>query len=550
MFPTLLFFITSTSGGQGDRKYDAMKSYLPVWLLVIALLCGVTRAEAFEVDGIYYDLNNEGAVVVPGDASYSGDVVIPASINYFGDDFPVVSIGDKAFSGCRGLTSITLPESLTSIGDWAFSGCSGLTSITLPESVTSIGDWAFSGCIGLTTITIPESVTSIGSYAFSYCDGLTTITLPESLKSIGRDTFFYCFSLASVTMGNSVTSIGNSAFSYCRSLTSITLPESVTSIGSDAFSGCSGLTTITIPESVTSIGSDSFADCTNLTSVTWNARDCHSGGSLFGSSSSSDNTRITTFTFGDQVEQIPSRLCQGMSGLTTITIPESVESIGSEAFSGCIGLTAMTVPESVTSIGDRAFDCVRLKSITWNARACSCGSNLFGGNYTRITTFTFGDQVEQIPAGLCSGLKGLTSITIPESVTSIGDEAFSGCSQLESVTVHAVTPPEVGPNTFDNYGIPLYVPAGCKEAYQAAEYWRNFMNINEFTSDVESVLNGGARIYVENHTLHVENVEGDYRVYTTTGQLVYEGHAATVQLADAGVYVVRTSSLSQKVMVK
>ena len=100
-----------------------MKSYLPVWLLVIALLCGVTRAEAFEVDGIYYDLNNEGAVVVPGDASYSGDVVIPASINFLGDDFPVVSIGDEAFYQCSNLTSITIPESVTSIGDWAFSGC-------------------------------------------------------------------------------------------------------------------------------------------------------------------------------------------------------------------------------------------------------------------------------------------------------------------------------------------------------------------------------------------------------------------------------------------
>ena len=91
--------------------------------MVIALLCGVTRAEAFEVDGIYYDLNNEGAVVVPGDASYSGDVVIPASINFLGDDFPVVSIGDEAFYQCSNLTSITIPESVTSIGDWAFSGC-------------------------------------------------------------------------------------------------------------------------------------------------------------------------------------------------------------------------------------------------------------------------------------------------------------------------------------------------------------------------------------------------------------------------------------------
>ena len=135
-------------------------------------------------------------------------------------------------------------------------------------------------------------------------------------------------------------------------------------------------------------------------------------------------------------------------------------------------------------------------------------------------------------------------------MTSIGDYAFANCNQLESVTVHAVTPPEIGPNTFDNYGIPLYVPAGCKEAYQAAKYWRYFMNIQEMESSVETVLDSGACIYVENHTLHVENVDGDYWVYTITGRLVYAGHAATVQLADAGVYVVRTNSLSQKVVVK
>ena len=484
MFPTLLFFITSTSGGQGDRKYDAMKSYLPVWLLVIALLCGVTRAEAFEVDGIYYDLNNEGAVVIRGDTPYSGDVVIPASINYFGEDFPVVSIRKSAFWGYSGLTTITLPESVTSIGDRAFSSCVNLEeiivsannpvyssldgvlynkdktellkwpdkklSVTIPESVTSIGDWAFSYCISLTSMTIPESVTSIGVGAFSYCSGLTSMTIPESVTSIGDEAFSYCSGLTSITLPESLTSIGVSTFSDCTGLTSITIPNSVESIGNGAFFRCSGLTTITLPESLTSIGRNTISGC---------------------------------------------------SGLTTITIPESVTSIGDWAFYDCRGLTTITLPESLTSIGESAF----------------------------------------------SYCRGLTTITLPESLTSIGDYAFD---KLESVTVHAVTPPEIGPNTFDNYGIPLYVPAGCKEAYQAAEYWRYFRNIQEMESSVETVLDSEARIYVENHTLHVENVDGDYRVYTITGRLVYAGHAATVQLADAGVYVVRTNSLSQKVIVK
>ena len=256
-----------------------------------------------------------------------------------------------------------------------------------------------------------------------------------------------------MTIPESVEIIGNSAFYGCTGLTTITIPELVTGIGDYAFYLCSNLTSITLPESVTSIGEYAFSDC---------------------------------------------------SGLTTITIPESVTSIGDWAFYDCRGLTTITLPESLTSIGESAFF-------------------------------------------YCTGL---TTITLPESLTSIGDYAFDNCNQLESVTVHAVTPPEIGLNTFDNYGIPLYVPAGCKEAYQAAKYWRYFRNIQEMESSVETVLDSEARIYVENHTLHVENVDGDYRVYTITGRLVYAGHAATVQLADAGVYVVRTNSLSQKVIVK
>ena len=507
MFPTLLFFITSTSGGQGDRKYDAMKSYLPVWLLVIALLCGVTRAEAFEVDGIYYDLNNEGAVVIRGDTPYSGDVVIPASINYFGEDFPVVSIRKSAFWGYSGLTTITLPESVTSIGDRAFSSC-----VNLEEIIVSANNPVYSSLDGVLynkdktellkwpdkklSVTIPESVTSIGESAFEDCYGLTTITLPESVTSIGDWAFSYCISLTSMTIPESVTSIGVGAFSYCSGLTSMTIPESVTSIGDEAFSYCSGLTSITLPESLTSIGVSTFSDCTGLTSI----------------------------TIPNSVESIGNGAFFRCSGLTTITLPESLTSIGRNTFSGCSGLTTITIPESVTSIGDWAFyDCRGLTTITLPESLTSIGESAF------------------------SYCTGLTTITLPESLTSIGDYAFD---KLESVTVHAVTPPEIGPNTFGNYGIPLYVPAGCKEAYQAAKYWRYFRNIQEMESSVETVLDSGACIYVENHTLHVENVDGDYWVYTITGQLVYAGRAATVSLTDAGVYVVCTSSLSQKVVVK
>ena len=134
-------------------------------------------------------------------------------------------------------------------------------------SVTSIGEYAFRGCSGLTSVNIGNSVTSIGRSAFYYCSGLTSVTIPESVTSIERETFSGCWGLTSVTIPNSVTSIEDGAFSFCRGLTSITIPESVATIGNSAFEDCSGLTSVTIPNSVTSIVSWAFSGCSGLTEV-------------------------------------------------------------------------------------------------------------------------------------------------------------------------------------------------------------------------------------------------------------------------------------------
>ena len=148
-------------------------------------------------------------------------------------------LGYAAFSDCSGLTSLTIPSSVTSIGEYAFYGCSGLTSLTIPSNVTSIGESAFDGCSGLTSLTIPSNVTSIGESAFHGCSGLTSLTIPSSVTSIG-----YC------------------AFLGCSGLTSFTIPSSVTSIGWGAFCGCSGLTSIYVyTEKLPNMGSDVFDGC-------------------------------------------------------------------------------------------------------------------------------------------------------------------------------------------------------------------------------------------------------------------------------------------------
>ena len=176
------------------------------------------------------------------------------------------SIPRHAFDGCSGLTSITMPDSVTSIGGSAFSGCSDLTSITIPDSVTSIGDYVFRDCSGLTSITIPDSVTSIGYGAFFGCSGI--IQKENGVSYVDKWVIYCDNTVSQVQLRGDTAGIAAQAFSDCSGLTSITIPDSVTSIGQSAFSGCSGLTSIIIPDSVTSIGSYAFRDCSGLTSIT------------------------------------------------------------------------------------------------------------------------------------------------------------------------------------------------------------------------------------------------------------------------------------------
>ena len=176
-------------------------------------------------------------------------------------------IGEYAFKGCSGLTSLNLPAGITSIGSRAFYGCSGLTSLNLPADITYIGLYAFYGCSGLTSLTIPTGVSIINEYAFYDCSSLTRLDLPSSIREIYHSAFMNCRNLTSLTIPSNVTYISSRAFSGCSSLKNITLPTRIFGTGDNAFYGCSNLNSLTLSYELREINEYAFCDCNGLTSI-------------------------------------------------------------------------------------------------------------------------------------------------------------------------------------------------------------------------------------------------------------------------------------------
>jgi len=388
----------------------------------------------------------------------SGDLCIDSSIT---------SIGDYAFYNCTSLKSVKIPNSVTSIGKSAFEGCSGLTSITIPEGVTSIGKSAFEGCSGLTSITIPEGVTTIEAFVFSSCKGLTSIDVPNSVTTIGDHAFSVCSGLTSIDVPNSVTTIGDHAFSGCSGLTSITIPEGVTTIEASVFYNCKGLTSVNIPEGVKTIGNGAFSYCTSLTSITIPEGVTRIGSTAFNAFLGCSNLISIVVEEGNTVYDsrdncnaiIHTSTNELIAGCKTTIIPSSVKSIDNYAFAVCTGLTSITIPKNVTWITGNAFrGCSNLTSIVveegntvydsrdnCNAIIETSTNELIAGCKTTIIP----SSVTSIGDDAFEGCTGLTSITIPNSVTTIGDGAFYNCSSLTSITIpNSVT--TIGNDVFAN----------------------------------------------------------------------------------------------------
>ena len=388
----------------------------------------------------FYECKSLQSITIPNSVTSIGKEAFSCCESLQSITIPnsVKSIGNYAFRNCESLQSVTIPNSVTKIGNEAFWGCDSLQSVTIPNSVTSIGNKAFNDCKSLQSITIPNSVKSIGDGAFRECDSLQSITIPNSVTSIGEGAFSTCVSLQSVTIPNSVKSIGNYAFRNCESLQSVTIPNSVTSIGDDAFSGCESHQSVTIPNSVKSIGKEAFSGCVSLQSITIpNSVTKIEDDAFWGCKS------LQSVTIPNSVKSIGKKAFSGCKSLESITIPNSVTSIGDDAFYLCKSLQSVTIPNSVTSIGDGTFCwCESLQSVTIPNSVRNIGNHAFFGCnicfFICNSTYFQNDDVclfNKDKTAIVSRIKDCVNYIIPNSVTSIGDDAFSGCESLQSVTI-------------------------------------------------------------------------------------------------------------------
>ena len=465
----------------------------------------------------------------------------------------VTSIGNNALLNCSSVTFISVPSSVASIGLGAFANCSSLSSINvspnnqiydsrdncnaivetgsnkliagchntiIPNSVTSIGSEAFCGCSSLKSILIPNSVAAIGSLAFADCKGLTSLTITNNTATLGSRVFNGCDALNSVTIPvfdlaafcNNI--IASQVYTNGKTtklvndvgdeIKDYVIPNSVTSVSSIAFVGCAGLSSVTIPSSVTyfgqldymsnyPIGDNAFIGCSGLISITV----------------ASENPKYDSRDNCNAIIETGSNTL--ITGCQNTIIPSSVLAIGNNAFNGCSRLSSINIPNSLCSIGPSAFrDCNSLKTVNINSISSWCNIS-FNDNplnyaeYLQLNGETITDLV--LPNTLASvnnkafyGYSALKSLSIPNSIITIGSQAFDGCRLENILTKNSKTICNMAFSERSYQHAMLYIPEGTwGEAVYDGD-WYMFNNIREMAMSEESLMSSRVYLLIDTKT--------------------------------------------------
>ena len=339
------------------------------------------------------------------------------------------------------ITNVVIANGVTTIGAYAFYECTNLANVTIGNGVTNIGAWAFSFCSSLTSLELPDCVTNIGGYAFSYCSSLTSITIPESVTDIQDCAFQECGSLTSVTIPEGITWIGKSLFYNCDSLTSITIPTSVEMICYSAFSSCDSLTSIVIPANMAIVENWAFAECTSLSEITFLGDAPEIGEDVF--------LEVTaTAYYPANNPTWTADVMQNYGGIITWTpvggepdVDENIIASGT-----CDEFLTWTLDAegtlTISGAGNMNTDYPapwndyreQIQTVVIEDGITSIGNYAFPG-CSNLTNITIADSVKSIGEYAFHQCSKLTNVVLPEGMTTIGNSVFYECSSLTSVTI-------------------------------------------------------------------------------------------------------------------
>ena len=505
------------------------------------------------------------------DCSYdnTADIIIGKTVNYKGIEMTLLDVKDYLCYNNDSIKTLSINEYGGRIGRRSFQYCTGLETIEIYNMADSIGDEAFYNCINLKTVDINGVGGNIGKSAFSDCTDLETVSISGVGGSIGKSAFSDCTGLETVSISGVGGDIGKSAFYDCTGLETVSLSDIMGGIGSKSFYNCENLGGIEIPNTVTGIGSGCFQNCSSLAYA----------------------------IIGSGVSELPEDCFYGCSSLPEIAIPATVKRIGNNVFYGCTSLARVDIEDrqSELSLGynsdysssdqkplfsDCPLDSVyiggnisyatdnysgyspfyrntSLRAVKITDQETEISENEFYG-CTGLTTVELGDGIETIGNYAFSGCSALDSFSFGHSVTAIGEEAFSDCTAMTRLQSRAEVPPVCGNQALDDinkWTCELFVPTKSLDAYKAADQWKEFFFITGEDYDkpgsVEDAVSENGGVSVATYRDSIEIIGADnamITIYNTNGQLIYSGTDTVINVQSKGIYIVRVSGQTFKVI--